>query len=476
MNARTNLPLDQLQAWVLSTYQRLERLDVPVFDAARSATARKLTRRVDPATLYQLPTDLPTALFPLGDWLSQRAAPVQPALGPGRALSLLLRYMASPLRYEPYAESAIHKGVPSARGLYPLAFYIVRRTGGVLRAYEYLPEHHAMRPVPFEGADLPPQADAALVCVARTWRIAEKYGEFANFPCVLEAGHAFAQFGHLGRMLGLNCGAPIAREFGRPLCRNAFELPLYAACLALGPWEPEAELASAEARLSSFEPNPGLAELFPRLAPINDLFDQGGAPFAPAQRPVPYEGPRLDVLATIRRRSAGNDRSGIAAVRRDVAPASVLGTWRALSAARTRLATESTLRCSVAWLAGEGAGLYQGERLTDIADQPARLRRMLPYRGMRINLPSLTAVLMIQADPVDAIERHGGAALRDVHLAAGAMAQDFCLAAASHGMFARPVRMMREADLESNLPLQGQVVYQVLCGFARRSNLTMGLL
>ncbi|WP_167758571.1 nitroreductase family protein, partial [Zemynaea arenosa] len=129
-----------------------------------------------------------------------------------------------------------------------------------------------------------------------------------------------------------------------------------------------------------------------------------------------------------------------------------------------------------AWLAGEGAGLYQGECRTDIADQPARLRRMLPYRGMRINLPSLTAVLMIQADPVDAIERHGGAALRDVHLAAGAVAQDFCLAAASHGMFARPVRMMREADLESNLPLQGQVVYQVLCGFARRSNLTMGLL
>ena len=60
--------------------------------------------------------------------------------------------------------------------------------------------------------------------------------------------------------------------------------------------------------------------------------------------------------------------------------------------------------------------------------------------------------------------------MRRLHLAAGAQAQDFSLAATAFGLFARPLRMMREAVLEGGLALPGPLVYQVMCGLNRSTN------
>jgi hypothetical protein len=457
MNAPLDMGAAQLQAWVLSTYQRLERMDVPVFESNGAARVRKLGRTVEEAQLLMLPTDLPAD-----------ASRVQPA----QRLSLVLRYLASPMRYEPFAEASVHKAVPSARCMYPLTYYVVMEEG----AFAYVPEHHALRRVDVT-LSLPEGVRVAVACVARVWRIAEKYGEFANFPCVLEAGHGLAQLGHLAATLGIQ-SQPLDRELGRPLCKGGLELPLFACALQMEALR--LDLPARAVRLQSMVEGEGLAGLFPRLPAMHALFDRGSSSDGRgAAATAPLE------LETMRRRQAGNDRSGVAAVLtgRDGVAAQLPGAFKAMRERRAGLATESTLHCQLALIGGPdtAAGLYNEDGSCATGRMPRteflrRLHQMLPYRGMRYNLGSLVAVLVIQADPVEAIARHGDAAIRDMHLAAGATAHDFSLAAASLGLFARPVRMMREANLESVLPLQGQVVYLVLCGLGRRSNLTMGLL
>jgi hypothetical protein len=463
MNAPLDMGPAQLQAWVLSTYQRLERMDVPVFEADGAARVRKLERTVEDADLLMLPTDLPHELGAGLDGVT--------------ALSLILRYLAAPLRYEPSAEAAVHKAVPSARCMYPLVYALLVRTADGAVAYEYVPEFHALRRA--GAAELPAGIDIAIGCMARVWRIAEKYGEFADFPCVLEAGHGLAQLGHLCASIGHAQAGLLDREVMRPLCKGSFEFPLFAFALGMAASALDG-LGQRSVRLAGRREGADLANRFPRLSALHAIFDRG-ASTAGQQR----SGAAALRLADMRRRQAGNDRSGIAAVLagRGAVAHSLPQAWRALRERRNGIATESSLHCQLAWIGGgdKPAGLYDADGRCFTQGMPApeflrRLHQMLPYRGMRYNLSSLAAVLIIQADPVEAIARHGDSAMRDMHLAAGATAQDFSLAAASLGLFARPVRMMREASLESVLPLQGQVMYLVLCGFARRSNLTMGLL
>ncbi len=480
--------LGQLDAWVLSTYQRLERMDVPVFDVAGTAPIRDLTRDVVPATLYRLPTALPHCAGDFGNWLRTGHLPGIVGQDSVTRLSMLLRYLAAPLRYEPETESPVHKAVPSARCLFPIDYYLLQRRGGMTRAWQYVPEHHG-----FIAADFDATADftgeSALVAVAKIWRIAEKYGEFAHFPPVLEAGHAAAQIGYLAAAFGLEGLSVSSREIGRGLCRSRFDLPLFTVDLSVPELDVASSLESATVRVLVTGERGGLGERFDRLITFQNLFDRGAVlPRAVGGR-APAVGSAdlgIDFLEVLRRRNAGNDRSGTAAMMLD-APAELLpdllGLWRQVAARRPQLPGEAVTTASLAWLAGGAAapGLYAsdgGLRTPgrSLSEFRAAVAGMLPYRGMRFNLATLAATLVITADPLTAVEQLGASAIREVHLAAGAIAQDFSLAATALGLFARPVRMMREAAIERALPLDGQTVYQVLCGVARRASMSMELL
>ena len=480
--------LGQLDAWVLSTYQRLEQMDVPVFDVSGRTPIRDLAQCIEPAVLHGLSTDIPARVGAFHGWLETGTAPGVAALGTAARLSLLLRYLAAPLRYEPFSESPVHKAVPSARCLYPLDYLLLQRSGGRVLVWRYVPEHHGLHAIEMPGIDF--CGNAAIVCRARIWSIAEKYGEFADFPPVLEAGHGFAQLGYLAALLGLAVADPVDREAGRQLCRGTFELPLFAVGLSLPGFDVARDLPATVVRLATPCEGAGLADRFPRLAAINTLFDDAASPAVMPANSAPLPAIAgdcdFDLLEVLRRRNAGNDRSGTAAML-EAAPADLLPTlltmWQRVATRRARLAAEDVITASVGWIANGpvAAGLYHADG-TPVAPMLSatafrqRIEAMLPYRGMRFNLSTLAATLIIQADPVAAIARLGPAAIREVHMAAGAIAQDFSLAATALGLFARPVRMMREVALETELPLSGQVVYQLLCGFARRANPTMELL
>lgn len=482
----------QLEAWVLSGYQRLERLAVPAF-AAGKKEYRRQTVEVERARLRLLPTTgLPRELCDLESWFSD-ARDRMPSLDAKTRLSLFFKYLAGPLRYEPHSESAIHKAVPSSRGRYPLKYCFLQSIAGQTRVYAYVPEFHGLQELPAMADSGLGEGEAALVCIGRAWRYAEEYGEFAHVPCVLEAGHARSQAHHLAQLLGMAAGDDPDRELGRELCERSLEVPLY--CVGLRPRFEVDQLASAAPKLAVPQPYPQMEQRFPRLRLFQTCFDGGRTPArgAVSVRAPANEVSRRDdvgtrgVLDVMRRRSSGNDRGLASSVLSEVPAgtfASIVSTWSAVRRRRPADSADGELRLSLVWLAREPG---RAPDIHDIDAGEATARRawrgdlreavaqMLPYANTKYNFSALTAVLIIQADLLSAMDRLGDAALREIYMAAGAAAQDFSIAATAHDMFARPMKMMREARLESELSLRGQAVYLVLTGFARSANPTLEL-
>ncbi|MDT8999855.1 hypothetical protein RQP53_11300 [Paucibacter sp. APW11] len=492
--------MNQSEAWLLGSYRRLDVLQVPAFRSARAIAGVHAPRHSESVRLLPLSTDLPQELQPLADFVAGRAAP---ALPPLTALSLLLRYLASPQRYEPQNTYGVHRVVPSARCLYPCRLMLLARQHGTVQLYHYHGEHHALQACG-ERSDLAAllgEHDLALIGIAQFWAMADKYGEFAPFASALEAGMAQAQLNHLCAALNWSADSLEASETSMrqaaTLCQGDHEAVLYGLRCKVD------ELSKA---LSALQPAPGptllaashssdtLDQRFAKLKPLCQLLSTppSSEPAVPQQDNAadhddsPLPPPEIGLLQTMRRRNSGNDATGMAP-RLNSLPGDSLGRmlslWRALQRRRLALPGEASLRVAVAWLDARSApiGLYDGEAMPlRHCDDPHRfveqLQDSLPYEGMRYNMAGLKLNFMLCADLVDAAEQHGEAALRRLYLAAGAQAQDFSLAAAAHGLFARPVRMLREQALETGYALPGQLVYQVLCGLNRSTNTSWELM
>ena len=242
-------------------------------------------------------------------------------------------------------------------------------------------------------------------------------------------------------------------------------------------------LPSTRSRIAELRPDPALPSRFPRLAALVAAFDQGVHSAAVnhigGQTVLPLAGDSRGPIALMKRRHSSNDRDGLAPLLVQVAPGfldDLIEAWRTIAESRPGLPGAESLILRVVWISASGprAGLYcaaTGACLTPDMDRQAVVSAMtasLPYEEFRYNMAALTCVAMICVTPDATADV--GANLRDVHIAAGAAAQDFCLAAAGADLFARPVRMLKEEVLEDGFPLGGRLIYQLLCGFSRINN------
>lgn len=483
------LPLPQ--AWWLGTHRRMDLLDVPSFSAGWPASPalptlapRVTTRR----RLHRLPSRLPAELLSLGEHLQGRAPGV--ALDALSALSLLLRHLAAPLSYQAQNPYAIHRTVPSPRCAYPCRVFVIQRHDAGVHQWVYEGDHHALSQAggPCDAQALLGEHQLAVIGVARHWMLADKYGDFAPFNSMLEAGMAQSQLQHLAQALGWAGepleGRPAALRAASRLCEHPLEAVAYG--LRLTPaagqhWAPGWPGDAVDTDVAGHAPSPRLVEQFDLLPSLAAQFAAIGPasdplpPAAPAHGPVPHIG----LLQLMRDRSSGSDRSGLAPL---LAPlpagtqGELLALWRQLAARREPLPGEAELQPLLVWLddsAGE-PGLFTpaGEQVSALpaTQLKALLQDALPHAGVPHNLHGLKCHALWCADLDAAQARHGSAALRRLHLAAGAQAQDFSLAATAFGLFARPLRMMREAVLEGGLALPGPLVYQVMCGLNRSTN------
>lgn len=494
LQAAPALPLPQ--AWWLGTHRRMDLMNVPAFSAAAPAAPTLAPRVTVQRRLHRLPSRLPAELLSLADHLQGR--PGAPPLDAPAALSLLLRHLAAPLSYQADNPYAIHRAVPSPRCAYPCRVFVVERHDAGVRQWLYEGEHQALAVAggPCDAQALLGEHPLAIIGVARHWVLADKYGDFAPFNGMLEAGMAQAQLQHLAQALGWAAepleGDPAALRAASRLCEHPLETVAYG--LRLTPatgqhWPASWPGDAVDTPVATQAPSPRLAEAYDLLPRLAAQFAAIGPaqPFTPALPPTPPRSapaspelaPGLGLLQLMRARSAGSDRGGLAP-RLAPLPAGtrdqLLALWRALAARRPALPGEAELQPLLMWLdeaagdtglftaGGESAGAMPAARLK------ALLQGSLPHAGVRHNLHGLKCHALWCADLDAAQARHGSAALRRLHLAAGAQAQDFSLAATAFGLFARPLRMMREAVLEGGLALPGPLVYQVMCGLNRRTN------
>ncbi|MBV8685292.1 MAG: hypothetical protein JOZ90_11455 [Alphaproteobacteria bacterium] len=457
-----------------TTYRRLD-LAGRKWDAARAA-----------AGTAPLPTP-PPVRDPSGGRSRQRVAAnarrlvtwqdgSRPAdrLGAAEKLSLVLRHAALPLRWEPGDETLEHRGVPSAGALYPLDLVLLGGADGA----EGRPR---MRCSPQDLA-LIEEDDAAagawtgpveIALVARLARAAADYGDLALALAALEAGMCVAQL----RLLLALVGWPSA---ARPRGRRA------AAGLGLGHWSdlvlarvatalpPDAveglprRKVLAEAEAGPYE----AAEELPLLRAVARLLAEAGDPPEPAgsdallASKAPPGLPGL--LPAMARRSSGPAEAGAARV--SAGPFDRLGPLLADVLALL----EASCRGSVA----DGAAIALVHRREALG--AAECLRFDPVSGAVVRLtdgeivrraggaadgagPGL--VVTIGLDEVSLIETAGPAGLLACYTAAGAIGQCFCLAAALHGMTARPLRSYDDREADLLLPIRARTFLQVRIGF-----------
>jgi hypothetical protein len=487
LQASPTLPL--AQAWWLGTHRRMDLLDVPSFHPERAQAPAPATRTTQRRRLHRLPTALPNELLGLHAYLAGGGTPT--TLAPLAGLALLLRYLAAPLTFQADNPYGVHRAVPSPRCAHPCRVAVLERHAAGVRCWSHEGDHHALTPIdmPCDVAAVLGPRRLAVVGIARHWVLADKYGDFAPYNSMLESGMAQAQLQHLAAALGWQ-GEPLehdpaAMRAALSLCEHPLETISYGLRIDVpsAPADPSWPGPGVDTDVASLEPSPRLMRQFDRLPQLAAQFSAIGPrparTAAPCAHAPSQDAPERGLLDVMRSRSAGNDRSGLAPLLTPLPAGSrdaLLALWRDLGARRGALAGEAELEPLLLWL-DESDGpaslhdLHGRPRALPVGARPRELLRdALPNVRARHNVAALKCHAMWCADLPAATARHGAAALRRLHLAAGAQAQDLCLAAAALGLFARPVRMLREEVLEGGLGLPGPLAYQVMCGLNRSTN------
>lgn len=479
----------QAEAWVLGTYRRMDALEVPAF-SVRDTSGLVPGRTSRRARLHRLSTALPREIRPFADWLDADGAGASAGLSDPVRLALLLRYLASPLRYEPGNVYHVHRAVPSARCVFPIDL-LLSHVGrdGVRRSFLYHPDFHALEEIDGHesGAGHAAGGDTTITAIGRVWKMVRKYGDFSPFPVMLEAGMVLAQLRHLRGALGWEGGAADPVPMRRS-CEGSLEFPVFSETIG----QPAVDLARLPVEdvvLAVHEASTAGVPRFGRLPLFMGLFNRPSGPAPETAAPVaaPLERglvpPDRGFLEALRLRHSANDLVGMAPCMGGEAGLlhGMANLACRIGGRRARVAGEEHLDVVMLWpgRVEPRCGVYDGGgRLLAGLERrqlATLLERALPSPGLRYNLQAHSLLVLFLVDP------HAGAmqapsSFRDAHMAAGALAQDWCLAAAALDRFARPVRMLQEQVLESALPVKGQLIYSLLCGSTRATNVCAELL
>ncbi|WP_329496087.1 hypothetical protein [Kitasatospora herbaricolor] len=157
----------------------------------------------------------PSTLLPTGQLACERPAAIRPIeadAGPGvpEWLLAVLRCVHVPLRWESgdlaHSGGWAHRGLASARGLYPIELYLVTDTG----AWYVEPGELRLLPVSHPASEGSGPAGLGtrftLVLTARETKVSYRYQRYATRLCLQEAGLALAAIGDAARTTGVEVG------------------------------------------------------------------------------------------------------------------------------------------------------------------------------------------------------------------------------------------------------------------------------
>jgi hypothetical protein len=498
------LKLSLQDVWALASDRRFENLDMPILDdLTYSAKADKGSKAVD---LIELDCDLPRKLQSFTGFIKGEESTVS-KLPMALKLSAVLRYLASPIRYEPRNLPEVHYPMSSFGGFFSSNINLIYKgydSNQTVNSFVYHPNYHALEKLSTKQGleESLSQGELVFALVGQYWTVGRKYGEYSPYGVVIDSGIAFAQLSYLLRLFGFSFSV---KWSGLESLQTYFESKeggqqlLVTVKVELTESIEQIFKPAQRRRIAVWKEPKGIFEQFSNLREIASVFS---APYIPnaelescgvQEDPVCIELPNLklaknhDMFDVISNRSAGNDNAGFVGVSKDLEDDflnNFLKTLAALGAKREKVPLEQeSLSLNTAWINpyGPEQGIYDGSgnlvfRPEGQESYYQTLRDSLHNSQQLYNLPSMTMILFITADIEDASSRAGTSSVRIAHIGAGAMVHDICLAASLFGCFARPVRMFREAKLSQKFELKGQVVIQVLVGFARNNNFSMALI
>jgi len=404
-------------------------------------------------------------------------------------------------RREPENPFNDHRGYPSVRGRFPVQVLAGERgRWGVLDVYR-----HALAGLPAAG-DVRGAAGRAVVLAGRYTRLPPVYKWFRGSLVHLELGInlrmlclALELFGLPGRLRlpGASGEEDLAALGLAPAWQ--WSLPLTVELDADGPGSgpgsgpgdertggggngvPRPRAADAGAGA----PDPVLAEVL-AVNRAQD-FREPPAPLDPAI-PAAADGPAGRALSwaeVLWRRTSGRMPRGLYGMngRRRRLPAAALHdalAWLALPPPGGALrAVHDSLRITGVVQAVDGCadGIHRvtGGSLVPYAEDPAAAARLEEHYGYPLapgngcDVRHASVVWFLSVRPREVMERFGPGAWCAAQYAAGWAAQGLCLAAAAHGLYARPVRAFREAPTREILGLgpDEMIVFSVITGTPR---------
>ncbi len=508
MNRRHKAVLDYL---MLTTYQK-RRQDGEIWAPDKASAAPVEDVRYDGRPLLNSAPHgrerrtrgtVEVALLPLRSFLPYRLGGFASALDGGgtppddplERLALLLRYVAAPLRWEPLNAYHHHYGAASPRSLTICDLYLAAySTGtGTTAVYRYLPDHNSLVQVGAIPASSDNRTGLSLFIVGNLARSATPYGDFSACIASLEAGGLAAQIALMARVVG----------WSGPAEPRKIPIDLRAG-LGLTHWS---QIVLGQVDLDGFDLTPQLGRMETRIEVIGErTLDKEIESFSRMQRFVTGAGEgtfRLgrapekasllnpvqeaagnqdDILQVLRRRSSGLDNDGSparAATFVGATLATLVADWQSLmKRCLTGDLAAVPLSISLAVLNGEpdltghyclrpGAGDL--ERLGPLDQSQLRSFSSRHYwEGV-----SFIASFSVKPWAVLGVTPH--APFVALHAVGGACGHALSLAAARHGLFARPVRAYTEFALGRVTPTNEIMLLQLICGFSRQSNLRFDL-
>ncbi len=506
-------PLSIIRNYIVATTDRRLELQGPKWAAARQAlSASMATSRLETVHPHAINARFEAQDFSFEHYRAracQLSGNPPPDARPGAdqadavaldavtKLSLLLRYSVLPLRWEPINEAAQHRGIASPAALFPIDLYVIGKTLHGVSILRSSPRDLCLI-IERENAHLDevqyPADTLTLAIIAKLGNCVEPYGEFSPCLVALEAGMLQCQLSTLCAALGWQ--AEVCARHDEHAIRNSIGLEHWSEVPLVSLTIRGDGIANLLNKLQVHEINTlrpaarhGLSEQYPRMRELISAATQPALSTRPALTRKHSESLNghdssgwrtarwsagYDLFKAIENRSSGYGE-GISGWRSDWSAAQL----RALlddAAVLFKLKGESDLPrvetavSLAARFSADGAvQTYTFEpdtgRLAPLASSPAALA--VATAMCRFNH---CLMVNIGVDDAGALSALGPRAFFSSHIAAGALAQCFCLAAAGHGLTARPLRSYTDREANLLMPLNMRIILQIQVGFETHPN------
>lgn len=414
-------------------------------------------------------------------------------------LGLMLKYSFSKLRFEPDNNYKMHSAVPSPRSIFPIGAYIQINIENYTETYRYDDNnHHLVHISKVASKSLTKAPMVSIMLVAELEKIVPYYGDFSAYLIGLESGHLHAQLSLLSQAIDL----PLilspevdTRELLALKLNNSKHLKL----MVSGRFTVDNldgfikdinhRVGSKQTLSTTFTDID--YDKFPILKRYFDSFyiskskdtcsrlnsrleiEQSNKKLTSSTKPF-YT---IEQLINIHeQRTSGNDKNGLIALKNGLSADDFEEILQKIITLKTHIYDEafSTAQVaiylsitSIADVKSQTLCLTNSENGFQVINDNSPVAELQATALSPIgayNYDDFSCVLSFSVNLAECIQLQGNLGAQKALIEVGHLAQ-LCIAVMSeYSLFARPIKALDEAQVESMVKTQDSIIYQLICG------------